>query len=53
MTATPFGNAVLADLIEQSFVADFEQGCGLFAVPIGLLEGLRDGGGFGFVFRAA
>ena len=45
--------SVLADLIEQGFVTDLEQGRGLLAVPVGLVERLFDGFGFGFVFGAA
>jgi hypothetical protein len=48
-----FGNPVLPDLVEQSFVADLQNRCGLLAVPVGLFESLRDGLGFGFVFGGA
>src|ERR1700757_1578182 len=47
------GNPVLANLVEQRLVADLQQDGGLLTVPVSLLEGLRDGGGLGFVLGAA
>lgn len=51
--ALGFGNAVLADFVEQSFVADLQQpGC-LFTIPVGLFERLADGFAFSFIFSGA
>src|SRR4051794_20404879 len=44
---------VLADLIEQCFVADLEYGRGLFAVPVGLLQGPGDGFDFSLILNVA
>ena len=48
-----FGNPVLADLVQQGFVADLENRGRLFAVPVGLLQCLGDGLRFGFIFGGA
>ena len=33
-------NSILADLVEQRFVADLQQGRRLFAVPVGFIQAL-------------
>jgi hypothetical protein len=53
VVALGFGDAILPNLIEQSFVADLQHCGGLLAIPVGLLESLPDGLAFGFVFGAA
>jgi hypothetical protein len=53
VVALGFGNAVLPDLVEQSFVADLQQRRCLLAIPVGLFECPRDCLGLGFIFRAA
>ena len=47
------GDAILADLVEQGFVADLQNGGCLLAIPIGLFQGASDGEGFRFIFRRA
>ena len=53
MSTLGFGDAVLPYLVEQSFVADLQDRCSLLAVPVRLLERLRDGYCFSFVFGCA
>ncbi len=43
-------DAVLADLVQQSFVADLQQRRRLLAIPVGLIESFGDGFGFGPIF---
>src|SRR5215469_10258220 len=51
--AAGLGDSVLADFVEQRFVADL-QNCGrLLAVLVGLLKRASDGLGFGFVLGRA
>jgi hypothetical protein len=53
VVALGFGNSILPNFVEQSFVADLQDpGC-LFAIPIGLFERLPDGFSLGFVLGAA
>jgi hypothetical protein len=47
------GDSILANFVEQGFVADLQHAGCLFAVPVGLLECLANGFAFGFVFCAA
>jgi hypothetical protein len=44
-------NSVLADLIQQSLIADFQKRRRLFAVPVGFVQSFSDG--FVFVFGFA
>ena len=53
VVAAGFGDAVLADLVQQSLVADFKEGSSLLAIPVGLFEGLGNGTRFRFVLGAA
>ena len=53
MSAAALRNAVLADFIEQSFVADLQQRRGLFAIPVRLFQGTGDGFGLSFIFGVA
>ena len=53
VVAFGFGDSVLADLVEQRFVADLENRGGLLAVPVGLFQSLGDGLRFGFIFGGA
>jgi hypothetical protein len=46
-------DAVLADLVQQGLVADFQQSRSLFPIPVGFVERLGDGFGFGPVFGGA
>src|SRR5579863_1230041 len=48
-----FGDAVLADFVEQGLVTDLEQHRRLLAVPVRLIQSAGDGLGFGFIFSAA
>ena len=48
--ALRLGNSVLADFVEQGFVADLEKAGGLLAVPVGLFQSLSDGLRLGFIF---
>jgi hypothetical protein len=53
LVALGLRDAVLADFVEQGFVADLEQcGC-LLAVPVGLVKRLPDRFRFGFILGAA
>jgi len=47
------GDSVLANFVEQGFVADLQDRGGLLAVPVCLFQSAHDGFGFGFVFGAA
>jgi len=47
------GDSILANLVQKRFVADLQHGCGLFAIPVRLFQGLHDGFSFGFVFGVA
>src|SRR5467141_743596 len=51
VVAAGFGDSVLTDLVEKRLVADFQQSGSLLAIPVGLLERLRDGRGFSFILR--
>src|SRR5437667_8513716 len=42
---------IFLDLVEQRAIADAEEACGSFAVPVRLFERVRDGIAFGFAFR--
>ena len=53
MAALGLSDAVLADLVEQSFIADLENRCRLLTVPVRLLQSLGDGLGLGFIFGSA
>ena len=46
-------NSVLTDLVEQRFIANLQQSRRLLAVPIGLLQRLRNGSRLRFIFSAA
>ena len=48
-----FGDSILPNFVEQSFVTDLQQACGLLAIPVGLFERLPDGFAFGFIFGSA
>ena len=53
MRAAALRYAVLADFVEQSFVADLQKRRGLFAIPVCFFEGPGNGFGFSFVFGVA
>src|SRR5208282_2846287 len=53
MMALGLGNPILPDLIQQRLVADLQQRRGLLAIPVGLLQRMRDGLRFGFVLGSA
>jgi hypothetical protein len=47
--ASGLSDPVLANLVQQRFVADFQQRGRLFAVPVGFVEGPADGFGLGAI----
>ena len=49
VTTLRFRDPILADFVQQSLVADLEDGCRLLAIPVGLLERLGDGLCLGFI----
>src|SRR5580704_13267695 len=51
--ALGLGNPILPDLIQQRLVADLQQRGGLLAIPVRLLQRVRDGPRLGFVFGGA
>ena len=51
MAALGLSNSILADLVEQRFVADLQNGCRLFAIPVCLLERLCDRERLSFILR--
>ena len=53
MVPLVLGNSVLANLVEQSAIADIQESRGPLAVPIGFCQGLRDRLGLSFNFKAA
>ena len=53
MRAAALRYSVLADFIEQGFVADLQQGCGLLAIPVCFFQSAGYGFGFRFILGVA